>query len=168
MAILTAAAFWPVLSARLINYDDADYITGNPLVTGPVSAESLASAFTQPMMHLYHPLSIVTLMIGHAVWGLDPFGYQAANLVIHFLSVVLLLIFLHYLTGELARPTLAAAIWAVHPLRAESVAWAAEQKDVLSVFFALAALIAYVRYVRRGGIARHVAIIVAAWLSMLA
>src|SRR5439155_11898501 len=94
----------------------------------------------------WHPLTWLSLQLDGTVWDANPTGYHATNLVLHLLNVLLLLIVLLQMTGSLYGSALVAALFALHPLHVESVAWVSERKDVLSTFFLLLTLLAYVHY----------------------
>ena len=168
LALLTAVVFSPALRAQFINFDDFAYVTENPLVQGGLSVKSLIEASLSRTLALYHPLAVISLMIDHAFFGMQPAGYHAVNVVIHILSVMSLFGFLRSATGSPWRSALAAAIFAVHPLRVESVLWVAERKDVLSVFFGLLTLRLYVWHARRPSGVRALALAPLFALSLLA
>ena len=170
LVLATVAAFSPVLSAEFITYDDTDYVTDNPWVQTGLSVEGVKWAFTTNAASNWHPLTWLSLMIDASLSGgpPDPRLFHAHNLLLHAGSVVVLLVALRWMTGSLWRSALAVAIFAIHPLRCESVAWVAERKDVLSVFFGTLALLAYAWYVQKPDIKRYALVALAMTLSLLA
>ena len=111
----------------------------------------MAWAFTTGHAANWHPLTWLSLMLDYQLFGNDPRGYHAVNLALHIGNVVLVFVVLSRMTGAIARSALVAALFAVHPLRVESVAWVAERKDVLCALFGLAAIAAYASWVRSPG-----------------
>jgi tetratricopeptide (TPR) repeat protein len=153
LAAIACAVFWPAVHGEFLSYDDPDYVTGNPHVRQGLNAEDAARAFTTFQVANWHPLTWLSLQIDGTLWKTsagepDPRGYHLTNVLLHAANAALLFLALRSLTGEAWRSAAAALFFAVHPLRAESVAWVAERKDVLSLFFGLLALWAYAAYVR--------------------
>jgi tetratricopeptide (TPR) repeat protein len=152
---LTWAVFRPVLTSEFVNFDDPRFVAANPYVRGGVSAESVRWAFTPGETENWHPLTWLSLMLDSELYG-DPGlpdsraagGFHATNLVLHTLSVLLLFLALWRMTNRVWPSAATAALFAVHPLHVESVAWVAERKDVLSTFFGMLALLGYGEYVR--------------------
>ena len=145
LALITLAIYWPVTGFEFINYDDTDYVTFNPMVQEGVTAQALAWAFTSNHASNWHPVTWISHMLDCAVYGLKPGGHHLTNLLFHSANVVLLFLVLCQMTGATWRSALVAALFAWHPLRAESVAWVSERKDVLSTFFWLLTMMAYVK-----------------------
>jgi tetratricopeptide (TPR) repeat protein len=131
-----------------INYDDNDYVYENPQVSKGLTPEGIHWAFTSSHAHNWHPLTWLSHMLDVELYGLDPSGHHRTSVVFHALNAVLLFWLVRLLTGSIGPSAFVAAVFAVHPLRVESVAWIAERKDVLSGFFFLLTLLAYVRYAR--------------------
>lgn len=148
LVLVTLAVFWPVLQNRFVNFDDADYVTANPVVHQGFSSVGVKWAFTTGHSSNWHPLTWLSHMLDCQWYGLNPWGHHLTSLLLHTGNAVLLLLLLHSLTGSLGRSLWVAALFALHPLRVESVAWVAERKDVLSAFFGLLCLLAYVRHTR--------------------
>lgn len=145
---LTLAGFFPVFSAGFITYDDPFYITNNPPVRDGLSWAGAQWAFTTLYFCNWHPITWLSHMLDCHLFGLNAAGHHAITLLLHLLNGILLFKLLRGLTGAVWRSAFVAAFFAVHPLHVESVAWVAERKDVLSMFFGLLTLLAYVRYVR--------------------
>jgi Flp pilus assembly protein TadD len=149
LAAITFVVFGQTLTHDFVGYDDQDYVSENSLVQGGLSVNGLVWAFTHADCHLYHPLTILSLMADHQLYGMRAGGYHFTNLLLHTASVLLLFLVLRQMTGAFWRSAFVAAIFAIHPLRVESVAWVAERKDVLSGLFFMLTLAAYLRYVRQ-------------------
>lgn len=150
LAALVLAAFWRVLFCDFLIYDDWEYVVTNDMVRRGLTSESLTWAFTKFHSSNWHPLTWISHMADVQFYGLRPFGHHLTNLLLHLANTILVFGFLRQLTGSLWRSALVAALFAVHPTHVESVAWVAERKDVLSTFFGLLTLLAYVRYARAG------------------
>lgn len=134
-----------------VSYDDPEYITENPHVSGGLSVENVRWAFTAFHSSNWHPLTWITLMTDVSLWGTDSAGpFALTNAVIHALSSVLLLAWLWRFTGRPWLSVAVAAVFALHPLRVESVAWATERKDVLTALWWIAAMWCYALYAQRG------------------
>jgi Tfp pilus assembly protein PilF len=149
LALGTAAIYLPITQHPFINFDDMDYIVGNPHVTSGLSATNLVWAFTTNDQANWHPLTWLSHQTDCALFGLNAGAHHAVSLLYHVLNTLLLFIFLRSATGALWRSAFVAALFAWHPMHVESVAWASERKDVLSTFFWLLALLAYLHYARR-------------------
>ena len=145
---LTLAAYWPVYSADFINFDDDRYITENPHVQAGLTAESIGWAFTTFSVGNWHPLTWMSHQLDWELWGTRAGGHHFTNLLLHIASALLLFGLLHRMTRRLWPSALVAALFALHPLHVESVAWVAERKDVLSIFFGLLAIHSYVGWTR--------------------
>jgi Flp pilus assembly protein TadD len=164
LVALTAFAFWPVLGNGFVNLDDETYVTRNPWVQRGLTAESLRWAWTTGYAANWHPLTWMSHMLDEELWGGEPRGHHLTSLVLHAVNALLLFWVLERMTGDRGRSSVVAALFAVHPLHVESVAWVAERKDVLSTTFWMLALLAYAGYVRRGGTLRY--LVVAALLAL--
>ena len=149
LAAITFAVFGQTKGFSFVNFDDDVYVYGNARVTGGLSMDGLAWVFTHMDCGLYHPLTMLSLMGDYQLHGFQAGGYHFTNVLLHTASVLLLFLILRQMTGALWRSAFVAAIFAIHPLRVESVAWVAERKDVLSGFFFMLTLGAYVQYVRK-------------------
>ncbi|QYM80324.1 tetratricopeptide repeat protein [Horticoccus luteus] len=132
-----------------VNYDDPDYVTKNVHVQAGLTAESVRWAFATSDVSYWHPLTWLSHMADWQLYGDHPHGHHATSILIHAINAVLVFLVFRRLTGATWASALCAAVFAWHPLRAESVAWVAERKDVLSGFFALATLWAYAVFAQR-------------------
>ena len=167
LALLTAALFLPALQGEFV-WDDAQYITENRVVRGGLDARTAAWAFTTFHASNWHPLTWLSHLLDVRLFGLRPAGHHATGVALHALNASLLFALLAGLTGARWRSLAVAALFAFHPLRVQSVAWIAERKDVLSGFFWLAALAAYLAYARRPGRGRYLAVAACFVLALLA
>ncbi|MGH8022395.1 MAG: hypothetical protein ACRED1_02355, partial [Limisphaerales bacterium] len=148
LAIGTLALYWPTRHDAFINFDDDAYVTGNSHVKSGLTWAGVVWAFKSGYAANWHPLTWISHMTDCQLFGLDPAGHHLMNALFHAANAVLLFILLKYMTGALWRGAFAAALFAWHPLRVESVAWAAERKDVLSAFFWMLTLLCYARYAK--------------------
>ncbi len=148
LALLTWFVFGQTLNHGFINYDDPDYVTRNAEVTRGLSVDGIVWAFTHVHAANWHPLTWISHMVDCQLYGLNPRGHHLTNLLLHTATAVVLFLVFRQMTGALWRTGLVAALFAIHPLRVESVAWIAERKDVLSGLFFVLTLGAYSRYVR--------------------
>ena len=146
LLLMTIALYWPATGNGFLTYDDSEYVTANPQVQGGLTWAGLRSAFSTPTGGNWHPLTMLSHMLDCQLFGLKPWGHHLTSLLLHALNAVLLFALLCRLTGARWRSFFVAALFAVHPLRVESVAWVAERKDVLSSFFGLLTLLFYTRY----------------------
>ena len=146
LAALILGVYAQAIGFDFVRYDDPRYITENPQVQAGLTRESVAWAFTTFHKSNWHPLAWLSHMLDVELFGLDPAGHHATNVVLHLLNACLLFGWLRAMTGEAWPSFGVAAVFAVHPLHVESVAWVAERKDVLSSTFGLLSLWAYVRF----------------------
>ena len=149
---LTLAAFWPVGHLGFINYDDYSkdgYIVENPNIQKGINLESVSWTFTTTQASNWHPVTWLSHMLDCQLFGLNPAGHHWVNLAFHITNTVLLFIVLRQLTQTVWRSALVAALFGLHPLHVQSVAWVSERKDLLSGFFMMLTLWAYVRYAQR-------------------
>ena len=172
LALATIALYWPATHHDFVNnYDDEFYVTANVHVQGGLTWENVKWAFVNPVAANWHPVTILSHMLDCQLFGLKPWGHHLTNLLLHALNTVLVFVLLLTLTQGRAvspltaalsnagerrarsdapypvwRSALVAALFGLHPLHVESVAWVAERKDVLSCFFFLLTLLAYTRY----------------------
>ena len=143
LAVLTAALYWPMLHHGFIAYDDDAYIVSNPHVNTGLTRSGIVWAFQSTYAANWHPLTWISHMLDCQLYGVSPAGHHFTNLLFHVVNTLLLFVWLSRATGAVWRRAFVAALFAWHPTHIESVAWAAERKDVLSALFALLALLAY-------------------------
>jgi tetratricopeptide (TPR) repeat protein len=144
---LVCWTFWAAVGNDFINYDDPDYVTRNGRVQQGLSWGNLRWAFNSSEAANWHPVTWLSHMLDCQLFGLKQWGHHLTSVLLHAGGVVLLFLVLSRMTGAIWRSFIVAAFFGLHPLRLESVAWVAERKDVLSTFFFLLTLWAYVRYV---------------------
>lgn len=142
------AVFGQTLTHEFIDFDDSEYVYNNPTVIRGLTLRGLAWAFSGAHAANWHPLTWLSHMLDCQLYGLHPWGHHLTNVLLHAATVVALFLVLEKMTGALWRSALVAAVFGVHPLRVESVAWIAERKDVLSGLFFVLTIGAYVRYAR--------------------
>jgi tetratricopeptide (TPR) repeat protein len=147
--VITLVAFWPVGRLGFILHDDHQYVTDNPNIQAGITAKSVGWAFTATQASNWHPVTWLSHMLDYKLFGLNASGHHWVNLGFHIANTLLLFIVLRQMTQAVWRSALVAALFALHPMRVESVAWISERKDVLSVFFAMLTLWAYARYAQR-------------------
>src|SRR6266550_43251 len=145
LVIVTFGIYAQVIGHHFTNFDDAPYITENSMVNRGVTPAGLAWAFTTFHAAYWHPLTWIAHMIDSQLFGMFAGGHLLVNALIHATNTLLVFWFLLRTTRARWPSALVAALFALHPLHVESVAWAAERKDTLSAFFGLLSLIAYVR-----------------------
>jgi protein O-mannosyl-transferase len=155
LTAMTLAVFAPLVSFQFINVDDSLYITANARVQQGLTWRNAAWALTSLDAANWQPVTWLSHMLDVTLFGLNPGGHHATSLLIHTLNVILLFLWLRSMTGALWKSALVAALFAVHPLGLESVAWIAERKNVLSTMFLLLTLWAYVGYARKPGVPRY-------------
>jgi tetratricopeptide (TPR) repeat protein len=182
VCLLLAAIVWAVfgqtLGHQFINYDDPLYVLENPHVNAGLSWRSVGWAFTHVHSQNWHPLTTISHMLDSQFFGLNAGWHHFTNVLLHFLAAILLFLALERMTpgpssprfesvrpadrtGDIWPSAFVAAIFAVHPLRVESVAWISERKDVLSGVFFMLTLLCYARYAERRTIGRYVVVAIA-------
>ena len=149
---LTWIVFGQTVHFEFINFDDGDYVYKNPDVARGLTPEGLAWAFTHLHAGNWHPVTWISHMLDCQLYGLSPGGHHLSNVLSHAVTAILLFCVLRQMTGALWASAFVAAVFAIHPLRVESVAWIAERKDMLSGLFFMLIIGAYLRYTRRSSI----------------
>jgi Tfp pilus assembly protein PilF len=165
--LLTVVVFSPVMRHDFINLDDNVFVYENPSVTAGLTIEGIRWAFTTGHEVNWIPLSWLSHMLDVELFGLRPGGHHLVNLLLHAANSGLLFVFLRRVTNAPWRSAVVAALFALHPLHVESVAWVAERKDVLSAFFAMLTLIAYARYSEKPCPGRYVTTLLFFMLGLL-
>ena len=143
LALATLALYFPVIHHPFLNLDDNQYVTENPYIQDGLTWSTVTWAFTSYDALNWHPLTWLSHATDVQVFGLDPAGHHAVNLLLHALNVVVLFLVLRQATGYVGRSAMVAALFALHPINVESVAWIAERKNLLSMLFFLLALGSY-------------------------
>ena len=170
LAILTVAAFWQLKDCGFINMDDGLYVYRNAAVQSGLNGNNVKFAFSPELAKLsghWHPLTWLSWMLDYELFGLNPRGYHLINLLFHVMNTLLLFLVLRRMTKSLWPSAFVAALFAIHPLHVESVAWIAERKDVLSTFFWMLTLGAYSYYVEHPGWKRYVFVVLFFVLGLL-
>ena len=160
LAASTLIAFWQVVHCDFIIFDDGTYVTDNSYVQEGISLKGVRWAFSSLHATNWHPLTWLSHMLDVQLFGLNPRWHHLTNLLFHIANSLLLFLVLHRMTKAPWQSAFVAALFALHPLRVESVAWVAERKDVLSTFFWMLTMGAYIFYVERPRLQRYLAVLV--------
>ncbi len=169
LGALTAAVYWPVASYPFIHFDDALYVTQNATVQKGLTLDGLYAIFTTPSPGGWpHPLALVSHMLDCQLYGLNAGGHHATNVFLHIAAAIFLFLALLGMTADPWRSSFVAAVFALHPLQVESVAWVAERKNVLNGFFFMLTLWLYARYAKRPSASRYASVAASFILSLLA
>jgi tetratricopeptide (TPR) repeat protein len=161
-------AYGQVRNFDFVDFDDGVYITENSHVQKGFTVEGLAWAFTTFHAANWHPLTWLSHMLDFQIYGLSPMGHHWTNLLFHIANSLLMFLILKLMTGALWRSAFVAALFALHPLHVESVAWISERKDVLSTFFGLLMFFAYYRYVKISGFKNYLLVVIFFGLGLMA
>lgn len=164
LAVMTAAVFWPVLGHGFINFDDNSYVSQNRYVLSGLTAESVLAAFSETYNGHWHPLTMLSYALDTTLHGRGPSGYHFTNLLLHVANTALLFFALRELTGAAGRSFVVAALFAVHPLHVEPVAWIAGRKDVLSTLFFVLSILAYASWTRKPALGKYALLVL--WLLL--
>ncbi|HVO66439.1 MAG TPA: tetratricopeptide repeat protein [Syntrophales bacterium] len=159
LILITVAAFWQVYNFDFVRYDDDKYVTENSHVRSGFTKDGFVWAFTSVNANNWHPLTWLSHMLDCQLYGLNPAGHHLTNLFLHILNTLLLFFIFNLMTGFMWRSAFVAALFAIHPLHVESVAWVAERKDVLSTLFFMLTLWSYINYIRRPGLYRYLPVL---------
>ena len=166
LAAAVGLVYLPALRGEFINLDDPAYVTLNPHIRD-LSWTMISWAFTSFEAGNWHPLTWVSLAFDYQLYGLQPYGYHLTSVALHVVNALLVFLVLHRLTGARWRSATVAAVFGLHPLRVESVAWVAERKDVLCALFWLLTIAAYARYVRIGTWTGYVLVVLCFAMALL-
>ena len=148
LIVMILGAYWQVQDYEFVTYDDPNYVTENYAIQSGITWQSIAYAFTDLRTSNWHPLTLMSHLLDWQMYRGKAGGHHWTSVIIHIFNTILLFLLLNQLTGAVWRSALVAALFAVHPINVESVAWIAERKNVLSTFFWLATMLFYVRYVK--------------------
>ena len=165
--VLTWIVFGQTLRYDFVNYDDPRYVYQNTRITSGISVANVAWAFSHIHSENWHPLTTITHMLDCQLHGLNASWHHFTNVLLHSFAVVLLFVALERMTVALWRSAFVSAVFAVHPLHVESVAWIAERKDVLSAFFFMLTLLAYLHYTRAPSIGRYLTVALVVALGLM-
>src|SRR5436190_23320339 len=155
LAVLTWVVFGQLLQDDFINYDDPRYVYENTNITKGLTISGIPWAFTHIHSMNWHPLTTISHMLDCQLYGLNAGWQHVTNVLLHALAAILLFLALQQMTGAVWQSAFVAALFAIHPLRVESVAWVAERKDVLSGVCFMLTLLAYVYYTRAPSLGRY-------------
>jgi hypothetical protein len=147
MAVVSLV-YWQSMHHEFINYDDRLYVTGNPHIKAGLTYDRIIWAFKTVQASNWHPMTWLSHALDYELYGLNPKGHHLTNVIFHIANTLLLLYLLHYTTQKYWQSMFVAALFALHPLHVESVAWVAERKDVLSTVFGFGTLILYTKYTK--------------------
>lgn len=159
LAVVTLAVYWQVLDHDFLGYDDDVYVTDNPYVKRNLTRESVVWAFTAHHASNWHPVTWLSHMLDYRNYGSDPRGHHLSNLLFHVANTLLLFAVLNRMTGALWKSAFVAALFALHPLNVDSVAWIAERKNVLSAFFWFLTMWAYLNFIEKRNLGRYCMVI---------
>jgi protein O-mannosyl-transferase len=168
LIVIVGGTYAPVAQFGFVNWDDPQYVSENLHVLNGLNWNSLRWAATSEVAGNWHPLTMVSLMLDVSLFGLSPGAQHLVNVVFHLGATLLLFIALRAMTGAARPSAFVAAMFGVHPLHVESVAWISERKDVLSTFFVMAALCAYAWYARAQTWTRYLTMLALYCLALLA
>jgi tetratricopeptide (TPR) repeat protein len=167
LAVVTWVVFAQTLRYDFVNYDDPQYVYQNARISSGINFANVAWAFSHIHSENWHPLTTITHMLDCQLHGLNAGWHHFTNVLLHCLAVVLLFVALERMTGALWPSAFVSAVFAVHPLHVESVAWIAERKDVLSAFFFMLTLVAYLYYTRSPSVGRYLTVALAVVLGLM-
>jgi protein O-mannosyl-transferase len=159
LVAITLSVYAPVRHFDFVPLDDPLYVSENPNIAGGLTPQAVAWAFTTGRASNWHPVTWLSHLADVQLFGVEPGAHHVVNLLLHLLNTLLLFGLLQYTTQAAARSAFVAALFAVHPLHVESVAWIAERKDVLSTLFLLLTIAAYVAYVKRPAWPRYILVL---------
>ena len=159
--------FAQTLRYDFVNYDDPRYVYQNTRITSGISFDNVGWAFSHIHSENWHPLTTITHMLDCQLYGLNAGWHHFSNVLLHCLAVVLLFLTLQHMTDAIWRSAFVAAVFAVHPLHIESVAWIAERKDVLSAVFFMLTLLAYCHYIHAPSTGRYLIVVLVVALGLM-
>jgi len=168
LAAATAVVYWQVQNHEFVSYDDGTYVYNNSNVSAGLTFDGVRWAFTTGYASNWHPLTWLSHMLDCELYGLDPGPHHVTNLVFHIANSILLFLVFKRMTAASWRSGFVAALFALHPLHVESVAWIAERKDVLSTFFWLLTMWAYIRYAEKPNVRRYLTVILLFAMGLMA
>ena len=168
LVLITLTCYWQIINHDFINYDDDVYVTENHNVQNGLTLKNIVWAFSAEVSGNWHPLTLLSHMLDCHLFGLNAGLHHLTSLFLHIANTLLLFIVLRRMTAALWQSAFVAALFALHPLHIESVAWVAERKDVLSTLFWMLTMIAYERYARHQSLSRYMLIIFFFALGLMA
>jgi tetratricopeptide (TPR) repeat protein len=159
--------YWQVIGFEFIKLDDPRYVTENPTIKQGITLQGIRWALVSVYAANWHPLTWMSHMLDVQLYGMNPGMHHFTNVLFHIINTLLLLFVLEKMTGALWRSAAVAALFALHPLHVESVAWISERKDVLSAFFWMLTMMGYLWYLQRRSLTRYLAVVVSYILGLL-
>lgn len=156
LVLLVIIVYAQTTTFQFVNLDDSDFVAANPFIQKGLTWESVRWAFTADLtihsgdIDYWQPITVLSRLVDVDLYGMDPAGHHFTNMILHLANTILLFALLHRASGEAGPSAFAAALFAVHPMHAASVAWVTERKDVLSLFFGLIALLAWISHASGG------------------
>jgi Tfp pilus assembly protein PilF len=168
LSIIAFMAYRQVTHCAFINFDDTEYVTDNRHIQDGLTVKGITWAFTTGYASNWHPLTWISHMADVQLFGLQPGRHHLTNLLFHLANTLLLFLVLHRMTNTLWQSAFVAALFALHPLHVESVAWVAERKDVLSTFFWMLTMWVYISYTARPGLTRYLTLLLSFALGLMA
>ena len=160
LVIATLAVYWQVGNFEFVHYDDDVYVTENVHVRSGLTFKSIAWSFTSTLGDNWHPLTWLSHILDCQLYGIQPGRHHLSNVLFHIANTLLLFLVFVKMTGNIGSSSFVAALFALHPLQVESVAWVAERKNVLSTFFWMLTMWSYLRYVEHSDIKRYLLVLV--------
>lgn len=167
LIIISFAAFGRIVGNRFISLDDPVYTYENTHIKSGINLQNIRWSLSAVVAGNWHPLTLISHMLDWSFFGANTSGHHLVSLFLHIGAVIFLFLFLNKTTKSLWSSAFATALFALHPLRVESVAWAAERKDVLSMFFGMAALYAYAFYTESSKLSKYFLCLVLFALSLM-
>jgi protein O-mannosyl-transferase len=167
LIMLSIIIYWNTQNHTFIYYDDQLYVTSNHRIQAAITLKNVFSMFTDTHTGNWHPLTMMSHMLDWQLFGEKAGGHHWISVIIHIFNTVLLFLLLNQLTGAIWRSFLVAALFAVHPINVESVAWVAERKNVLSTFFWILTILFYVWYVKQPGWKRYLLVFLCFALGLM-
>jgi hypothetical protein len=168
LTLITLMAFWRVSQCDFINFDDPEYVAENVYIQNGITLQAIRWAFTTAYSANWHPLTWMSHMLDIQLFGLKPQWHHLTNLLFHIANTLLLFFVLHRMTKAPWKSAFVAALFAIHPLHVESVAWVVERKDVLSTFFWMLTMGAYTHYVEHPKLKNYLAVFAFFALGLMA
>ena len=167
LVAITWLIFGQTLGYQFVSFDDPQYVYGNRDVAAGLSLGGIAWSFSHTIASNWHPITIISHMLDCQLYGLNASGHHFTNVLLHTIAVILLFLALQQMTGSLWRSGFVAALFAIHPLHVEWVAWISERKDVLSAVFFMLTLGAYIHYVRALSLAAYLFVLLMFALGLM-
>jgi hypothetical protein len=168
LVLATLIVFWQVKNHAFITYDDDEYVTQNTYVQKGLTSNGVRWAFSFNDVSYWHPLTWLSHMLDVELYGMDAGGHHLTSVLFHMANCILLFLVLNRMTGAAWCSGFVAMLFAIHPINVESVAWVAERKSVLSTFFWMLSMYAYIRYVEQPGALRYLWILLFFILGLMA